>query len=175
METLFKTIHGSNLYGLAHENSDEDYYTVLANRPKRRSRYAKQTIVDGIDSMVVDLSTFTRYADMGVPQALEAMFAPTAEIDVIEEFRWHYRANLPNARDRYCRTIKSFALGDTFKKRRHAFRLCLNLTELMERGRFNPTLTPIEAARITDRAGRHNYLQLLEGMMPCEGFSFERD
>jgi len=168
METLFRTIHGSNLYGLAHENSDEDYYTVLANRPRRRSRYAKQTIVDNIDSMVVDLSTFTRYADLGVPQALEAMFSSYAEIDLIEDYRLSYRANMANARDRYTRTIKSFALNDDFKRRRHAFRLCLNLIVLMDTGRFNPRLSPQEAIRVSAWAGRENYLELLKGMMPCE-------
>lgn len=175
MDILFRTIHGSRLYNLANEHSDEDYFTVLANRPKRRARYAKQTIIGEIDSLVMDLSTFMRYCDMGVPQALEAMFSPFPEESKIEDLRWAYRPNLANMRDRYVRTIKAFALSDDFKRRRHAFRLCLNLTEAMDTGRFNPWLMPTDAARITMRAGRMDYLEILERMMPCEGLGNERN
>lgn len=120
------------------------------------------------------MSTFTRYADMGVPQALEAMFSNCAEIDLIEDFRLSYRANIAEMRNRYVRTIKAFALHDEFKRRRHAFRLCLNLTEAMDTGRFNPRLKEEDALRITLDADRLDYLEVLERMMPCEGFSFER-
>lgn len=77
-ETLFKTVHGSRLYGLSHANSDEDYYTVVTKRPsdtrfgrQTRARYAKQKINGNEDSMVVDFGTWVEQCRSGVPQALE--------------------------------------------------------------------------------------------------------
>lgn len=165
---LFRTMHGSNLYNLAHAGSDQDYFTVIANRPRRRSRYARQSIAEGVDNLTMDLSTFMRYCDMGVHQSLEAMFSPCIEESKIEGLRRAYRINMVETRIRYMRTIKSFASHNEFKRRRHAFRLCLNLTEAMERGRFNPRLTAEKAAEITAAASRPDYLKVLEGMLPYE-------
>lgn len=142
---LFRTIHGSHLYGLAHAESDKDFYTVVS-REKRgaRKKYAKQSIKDGIDSMTVDLSTFMHMCEEGVPQALEAMFSPTdmVEIDTIEALRRGYRVNTAKATRTYRRTIRNFAEGD-FKKRRHAARLAINMSEFQETGRFNPQLNQL--------------------------------
>lgn len=144
MEVLFKTVHGSRLYGLAHENSDHDFYTVVSKVRTAKAKYARQTIVDGVDSMVVDFGTWLRQCEMGVPQALEAMFSEQALVDKIEEFRLGYRVGT-EVWSRYLRTIKSFALNEEtdekfkFKKKRHALRLSFNLNELSRYGRFNPT------------------------------------
>lgn len=160
MEVLFKTVHGSRLYGLAHAGSDEDFYTVIA-KPQRdtrfgkqtKARYAKQTILDGEDSVVVDFGTWVEQCKSGVPQALEAMFSDMAVVDNIAEFRKSFRAGSGVA-DRYFRTIKSFSYSDRdpFKRKRHALRLALNLNELGQTGRFNPTLSPEWADYITRRA-----------------------
>lgn len=167
MDVLFRTIHGSFLYGLGHAGSDQDFYTVIANKPRHRKKYAKQTIHDGIDSMTVDLSTFRVYCDMGVPQALEAVFSPFAGIDHIADFRRSYRVDTGAMMERYRRTIKSFSLGGDFKRRRHALRLCLNLTEALETGRFNPRLSQSHATAITIGAGlEEDYFDVLERMMP---------
>jgi len=160
MEVLFKTVHGSRLYGLAHAGSDEDFYTVIS-KPKRdtrygkqtKSRYSKQTIVDGEDTVVVDFGTWVEQCKSGVPQALEAMFSNMAVEDNIAEFRKSFRAG-SDVTNRYLRTIKSFAYSekDTFKRKRHALRLALNLNELGRTGRFDPTLTPEQVDYITRRA-----------------------
>lgn len=149
MNTLFRTVHGSRLYGLAHEDSDYDYYTVVGKSVPRRSgqtpaRYAKQTIVDGEDSVVIDSSTWLDQCRKGVPQALEAMFSDMAVgRDCIASLRKDFRVGT-GAFDTYLRTIKSFALTEeeSTKRRRHALRLALNFAEMRESGRFNPTLTP---------------------------------
>lgn len=152
METvLLKTIHGSHLYGLAHADSDQDWYTVVS-REKRgaRKKYAKHNITGDQDVMKVDLSTFRHFCDEGVPQALEALFSPVPEVDLLTDFRNSYTVNLPAAVRTYRRTMRNFASDDsTFKKRRHACRLAINLGTIMKYGRFNPTMTEGEVAEAT--------------------------
>jgi hypothetical protein len=148
MDVLFRTITGSRLYGLANDNSDFDYYTVIPTVKKSRKRYVRQTIRDGVDSVVVDMSTFMAFCDAGVPQALEAMFSTVAEIDSIADFRASYFVNLPRMVATYRRTIKNFASGN-LKQRRHALRLAINLNEAMSHGRFDPRLGPHQASAIT--------------------------
>lgn len=156
-QILFKTVHGSRLYGLAHADSDYDYYTVVTKKPvdtrwgkQTRSKYAKQKIVGDVDSMVLDLGTWLEQCRAGVPQALEAMFSDMVEVDLIKDLRANYRAST-GVYERYWRTIKSFALSedDGIKKRRHALRLALNLRELGATGRFNPTLSKEDAEFVT--------------------------
>lgn len=139
---IFKTPHGSHLYGLAHESSDEDFYTVVFRAKRgRRYKYAKQSIVDNVDSLTVDLGTWLRLCDKGVPQALEAMFSPVPLVDEISALRNSYRVNFDNMRDTYHRTMQNFVAAGDEKRRRHALRLYLNLKVAARRGRFNPVLS----------------------------------
>ncbi len=140
---LFKTIHGSRLYGLNHEDSDEDFFTVLDKVKTGKARYAKQTITGDEDSMVVDFGTWVDSCVKGVPQSLEAMFSTLAIVDEIEDFRKSFRAGT-GVYDTYLRTIKSFIMTDEYKKKRHGLRLAFNLNSIRECGRFNPTLSGIE-------------------------------
>lgn len=167
MDILFKTIHGSRLYGLATLDSDWDYYTVVATKPhRRRKKYAKQTIKDGIDSTVIDLSTFRVYCDMGIPQALEALFSPVAEIDMIADFRQNYRVDTAAMMAKYKDTINAFMHKPTYKKQRHALRLALNLTEALETGRFNPRLSREDVIFVDFAADMDNYLEILRKTIP---------
>lgn len=157
-EVLFKTQHGSRLYGLAHAGSDDDYFTVVTKAGNTsnhtRKKYAKQSIVNGVDSNVVDLGTFMVGCYMGVPQYLEAMFSDmTIGEDRIADLRRSFRAS-NDSYERYYRTIKSFALSedDGIKKRRHALRLALNLRDIGRYGRFNPTLSLEDKEYITAMA-----------------------
>ena len=140
MKVLFKTIHGSHLYGLAHEFSDLDYYTVVAPVKRKKYKYAKQSIVDNVDNVTVDLGTWLRLCDKGVPQALEAMFSRMPEYDELSELRNSYRIGSTNMRDTYYRTMENFVQSGDFKRKRHALRLYLNLKQALKYGRFNPTL-----------------------------------
>jgi len=140
MDTLLRTIHGSHLYGLSRAESDEDWFVVIPTDRGKRKRNANQTIINGIDTTVMDMSTFMASCEKGVPQCLEALFSPVPEVDNIAEFRHNWTVNLPGAVETYRRTVKSFALEGGLKRRRHALRLAYNLNHLMEHGRFNPTL-----------------------------------
>lgn len=148
---LFKTLHGSHLYGLAHEQSDHDYYVVLPTQRGRKARYATQTIVDGVDTTTVDFGTWVNMCQSGVPQALEAMFSSMATHDEISEFRNSFRVG-DGIRDKYYRTIDNFLAESDFKKNRHAIRLALNLRDGLRYGRFNPTLSPRARVWVTFHA-----------------------
>ena len=173
-EVLFKTVHGSRLYGLSHADSDEDFYTVVTkvqtdtrfNR-QTRARYAKQKISGSEDSFVVDFGTWVEMCRSGVPQALEAMFSNmTVGDDRIADFRRNFRTGT-EVYARYFRTIKSFALteDDGIKKRRHALRLALNLRDMARTGRFNPTLSPEDAEFVTLYASKSH--EEVYGLAKC--------
>lgn len=138
-EVLFKTIHGSHLYGLATPTSDIDYFTVVTKAPNKRKKYAKQSIVGSTDSNIVDLSTFMVGLEKGVPQYWEAAFSQVAEVNRIEDFLNGLRAGT-RVLETYYRTIKSFALAEGYKTKRHALRLAFNARDIGRYGRFNPTL-----------------------------------
>lgn len=137
---LFKTVHGSHLYGLANAGSDMDYYVVVPTRRGAKKHYAKQSIVDGVDTMTVDFGTWMDFCNAGVPQALEAMFSPVPEVDHLTAFRSSYRVNTAAMVNTYRRTIFNFFEQDTLKMRRHALRLAVNLVTGVHYGRFNPRL-----------------------------------
>lgn len=151
MSTILRTIHGSHLYGLAHADSDVDHYTIINDGAKD---YAHQEIHDGDDQFVIHLDEFIKHAAGGVPQALESLNSPRADIDhrYLPMLRG-LRPNIDEARARYRRTVRNFAHNnggrtgsaarnvDPIKLKRHAVRLCFNLNDLMLYGRFNPELT----------------------------------
>lgn len=165
---LFQTPHGSHLYGTSHPLSDRDVFTVVEKLPypphNGHSKYARQTIKDGLDETVVDLSTFLNGCASGVPQYLEAMFSHEATIDHLEEFRAQYHvgsAVVPT----YIRTIKSFSYDERdggTKKRRHALRLALNARDILRYGRFNPRLPEDRVAELWALA------ESLDGEECCE-------
>lgn len=136
---LFETVHGSRLYGLDHDESDQDFYRVYSGKYK-----SKQTIENGIDMTCHSLDSFMKQAEKGVPQALEAMFAPTPTIDYISAMRSGFNPNLVNCLNTYSRTIYNFIEMNTTKSLRHAMRLSMNLQDLYRFGMFNPTLNGID-------------------------------
>lgn len=148
---LFKTVHGSHLYGLAHDKSDNDTYTVLDKVKTARAKYAKQKVSGDDDSMVVDFGTWLGMVDRGVPQACEAMFSQMPLHDDIAEFRAGYRIGTA-ALERYLRTITSFCMTQDPKRKRHGLRLALNTYDWRGSGRFNPTLTSNEVDFVTEVA-----------------------
>lgn len=158
MQTILSTVHGSHLYGLARPDSDHDSYRVVIGENKT---YARQRLQGDDDRLGIHLSRFLESVDKGVPQALEALFSPVAELDPEwAPFLRGLRPGIINARTTYRRTILNFGLGnggrtgaaaqrtDPVKLRRHALRLCLNLDELVSTGRFNPRLTPGQARAV---------------------------
>lgn len=153
MHVLFKTIHGSRLYGLSHDDSDYDYYTVVDKVKNAKASYSTHKIVDGVDSVVVDFGTWVHFCMNGVPQACEAMFSEVPEVDEIKEFREGFVLNT-GAGERYLRTITNFCFTQDAKRKRHGLRLALNMYDFLRTGRFNPRLTPNEVDFVTDYAQR---------------------
>lgn len=173
MQTILDTVHGSHLYGLARPDSDYDTYRVVIGDDKI---YARQRLRDGDDRLGLHLSRFQEQVEAGVPQALEALFSPVAELDPDwAPFLRGLRPGIINARMTYRRTVINFGLGnggragaaaqrtDPVKLRRHALRLCLNLDELVSTGRFNPRLTPGQSRAVKAHAqlGEADFGELL--------------
>lgn len=148
---LFKTIHGSRLYGLAKPGSDEDYYVIVPTRRLAKKINASQSIVGVNDTTTVDFASFVELCHKGVPQALEAMFSRKSKSDFFEDYRQNYFASDPEVIHTYMKTLKSFSLSDKNreKSQRQALRLALNLEELLYTGRFNPTLSKGTAFKVT--------------------------
>lgn len=134
---ILRTTHGSRLYGLATPTSDHDWYEVHDHVR------ARQKITGNDDTFRLPLSMWLEQCDKGVPQALEAMFAPPelAEIDLFAEFRLSYRANTAHAAATYRRTSRAFIedpRGRTAKRVRHGARILHDLEYILETGRFDP-------------------------------------
>lgn len=149
---LLSTVHGSRLYGLSHAGSDFDSFEVYGY-DKFRPRHS----VKGADDVTTtSYDRFMVYCERGVPQYLEAMFSRVATTDAMPFNRLSYRPSRTATRERYMRTVKAFWLegweAESFKKRRHAVRLAVNLRTMEEYGRFNPELTDKEVNYCNDRA-----------------------
>lgn len=148
---LFSTPHGSHLYGLATPTSDYDTYTVLDKQRNSSPKYAHQTINGLADDYVIDFDTWLLYCSKGTPQALEAMFSQVPTHDDIAALRAGYRvgtAVIPG----YLHVIKESCYTETFKNKRHALRLAMNLKTLREFGRFDPAMTEEEKAFANEHA-----------------------
>lgn len=150
-KVLFKTRHGSHLYGLNHADSDEDFYTVVDKVKTAKARYAKQSIVGADDTMLVDFGTWVGMLQNGVPQAWEAAFSQEPLHDDIGAFRAALVMG-SGAVERYLRTITSFCMTQDPKRKRHGLRLALNLYDGQTCGRFNPKMTPNEVDWATEEA-----------------------
>lgn len=146
------TNHGSHLYGTATVSSDRDIYCVLARTPitppRRTVKWTRKHQENGVDVTMIDLDTWLDECVKGVPQALEAMFAPDPDTDLIGPLRTHYRA-ATGVWPTYLRTIKSFAYASeddprATKRKVHSLRLAWNLYQMRETGRFDPVLHPMQ-------------------------------
>jgi predicted nucleotidyltransferase len=146
---LFKTIHGSHLYGLANMDSDLDYYIVVPEVRRAKTRHAKHVVAGKVDVTIIGLSTWLHFCDAGVPQALEAMFSNAPVHDDLAAFRASYRVGPTRTRETYMRTAKNFIYSDSAKKRRHGLRLLHNLKEALTTGRFDPHMPQRQAKVLT--------------------------
>lgn len=140
---VFRTVHGSHLYGLAHAGSDEDTFIVTFEDHGK----ARQTMVGIDDTVRVGWRTFLERAMSGSHQSCEALFSAqkvwTPDGRGLLPLIEGVRVTGGDVMHKYERTIKKFAHGD-FKKRRHAARLAINLRGLRTYGRFEPELTEEE-------------------------------
>lgn len=135
-DLLLRTIHGSYLYNINHAGSDMDFYEVYTGKGK-----AKQTIIDGIDTVRISYDSFMHQCYKGVPQALEALYSRDKIVDKIPYIADSFVAASATVYKTYVRTINNFWESQSLKKKRHAIRLSLNLRDIMQYGRFNPALS----------------------------------
>lgn len=144
MAVIFSTIHGSQLYGLAHEGSDCDTFTVTDST----STHVRQTVSGESDSVRMGFNTFLIRALGGSHQSVEALFSPYKEWNDDFLYLKPFIDNMvvcgAEVYARYERTIRRFCFGD-LKRRRHAVRLSWNLEDLRARGRFNPVMDEDDA------------------------------
>ena len=161
MTELFRTEHGSHLYGLANENSDHDIFVVRANGPRK----AEHTIRGVYDIVEVGMTTFLRRCMEGSHQSCEALFSNRKHYS--EEglkYKPMFESIQVTGKDvfaKYERTIRKFAFGD-FKRRRHGARLWLNLRDMREYGRFDPTLSADEKDFVNSIAELYEGNDMLE-------------
>lgn len=165
---IFATVHGSRLYGLSNNHSDEDYFIVTDSKRPR----AKHSMHSSVDICEVGIDAFLERALSGSHQSVEAMFSPFKGWGEGMERAWGpmiegHRITGAGVFEKYERTIKKFAFGD-FKRRRHACRLSLNLAALRENGRFNPVMTETEAMLATKYAETFEGKALLDHLFGQE-------
>lgn len=149
-EVIFRTVHGSHLYGMAGPHSDMDIYTVTTSKNR-----ARQKVTGDTDSVVIGWDMFIQYAFSGSHQSVEALFSPYKEWESnhhLAPMLDGYRITGRSVFEKYGRTITSFAHSDDFKRRRHACRLWLNMQGLRWRGRFDPVMTEAEVLWATEMA-----------------------
>lgn len=145
---VFYTRHGSKLYGLNTDSSDEDWFVVTtSSAPRATQGVIKRDGAPSLDVVTVGWDAFLSLAHSGSHQSIEALFSDE-KVFLQPEYAPHLadlRLTGTDIITKYRRTIKKFSFGD-FKRRRHAVRLASNLTDLAENGRFDPRLTHREAA-----------------------------
>lgn len=140
---VFSTEHGSHLYGMAHAGSDRDMFIVTFEDHGK----ARQNMSGLDDTVRVGWRTFLERAASGSHQSCEALFSKRKQwtpeglalLPLIEDTR----VTGADVFEKYERTIKKFSHG-TYKQRRHAARLAINLRGLRSHGRFEPELTEEE-------------------------------
>lgn len=145
-EIVFTTIHGSRLYGFDHAGSDYDHFTVTESYTQR----ARQRTSGDDDHVTVGIVEFLTMAYGGSHQSVEALFSSVKQWGPAAG---EWRAVLERSRvtggdvfAKYERTIKAFCYGD-LKRRRHAVRLSINLSQLREDGTIRPRLDDYERGK----------------------------
>lgn len=180
---LLRSVVGSRLHGFAHTGSDHDAWHVVPEPEDHSPTLAAKRIFQVIEASLVEdadggryevttdvtyvgIDTFLRYCANGVPQALETLYSPEPEVDLLgSAFRFSYRVDPHTMRASYRRQVKSNILprADEPKQRRHGFRLALNLDTALTHGWFNPRLTDAERAHVLSQAeARDGFEQRLE-------------
>lgn len=146
-DIILATVHGSYLYGTAHENSDLDFYVVVEGGKPLKKIF---TTPNGytIDVSQKPVENFIHLLHEGTHEALEALYSPYAVWD--EESFWaahvkSQRVNLASFAKKHLSTADSFR---EFAKNRpekaekflaHAQRLEHNVEQAYDNnGYYNP-------------------------------------
>ena len=143
---LFATVHGSYLYGTAHENSDLDFYVVV-----QEGKNSQKVYDDGTDVLRVSLEKFLSLVNTGSHQAVEALYSPYKVVNPDNPYS-HLVTALRPSRSAFMR--KSLSAASSFRHRleettdtkkaekyaRHARRLEKSAVDMMDM-RYSPVYT----------------------------------
>lgn len=137
-DVIFSTIHGSYLYGTAHQDSDIDICIV------RESGKNKSTNIDNIDVQVLNLETFLRLAQTGCHQAVEALYSPYKKFSN-SPYRFlieHLYVSPYSFAKKALSAAKSFRTRGTAKGLQHAHRLEESAQQMLC-GEYSPVWKPL--------------------------------
>lgn len=143
---ILRTITGSRLHGTDHENSDYDFFTVVTDDIKTKS-----TTSPIEDNVIMSYSTFSELVRKGSPKELEALFSQKKEVSnpILESLH----PVTGKAVDRFLNVIVGNIVRDKYlKTQRHAIRLSLHISDFLEFGFFNPSLSPAQLDTVLIRA-----------------------
>ena len=166
-QLIFKTVHGSHLYGLSNIDSDIDTFWVGTQINKRAEHY--YNAVERTALARVGITRFLFLAKTGSHQSVEALMS--REKIWNPAFQNVFSPMLDNLKvcgaevfEKYERTIKAFCFGD-FKHRRHAVRLSQNLEALRDCGRFNPRMNEAQINDANFMAEHYEGADLFQKLM----------
>lgn len=106
---LMATVHGSWLYGTAHEHSDVDLYIVVDN-----VRTKQHVNAHGIDTMRINTAAYFEQLSHGAHQAVEAHYSPYRVINTNHPWARLLMHTVPSARG-FVR--KSLSASTAFRRR----------------------------------------------------------
>lgn len=92
-DLLMATVHGSWLYGTAHEHSDTDLYVVVDN-----VRTKQHVGADGLDVMRINTAAYFEQLSHGAHQAVEAHHSPYRVINTNHPWARMFMHTVPSAR-----------------------------------------------------------------------------
>lgn len=165
MSLIFRTVHGSRLYGTDHADSDNDVFEVYEDDLPNLHHSTDGTL----DVTSGGISTVLFRAMEGSHQSVEALFSPVKEWAPGMEDRWGPIIKgvrvLGDAKQKYGRTIHKFSNSESVKMRRHSVRLAINLYDL-ERfdGVFNPQMSNLDVQASELLANQYQGDKLLEAV-----------
>ena len=133
-----RQIHGSYLYGTAHQDSDIDIFIV------RESGKNKSTNIDNIDVQVLNLETFLRLAQTGCHQAVEALYSPYKKFSntPYRPFIEHIHVSPYGFVKKTLSAAKAFCARGTVKGLQHAHRLEESAQQMLC-GEYSPVWKPL--------------------------------
>ena len=106
---LMATVHGSWLYGTAHEQSDTDLYVVVD-----AARTTQRVDADGLDVMRINTAMYFEQLATGSHQAVEAHYSPYRVVNTTHPWARMLLHTVPSARD-FAR--KSLSASTAFRRR----------------------------------------------------------
>lgn len=145
------TIHGSYLYGTAHEKSDVDFFAVYHNDKKKKNKHKK---VGNLDVQLHSLDTFLKNIEEGATNASETLYSPYLTfvedspykemVLSLKPSKYKMIKKMSGAKEGYLDTAERIAERDPYKSQKcinHAKRMEDSIDKLLE-GNWSPVWKP---------------------------------